>query len=92
MMRAENAQNVVDGNAVAGMLWDVLGADVTGLIGVCGGCGASAPVAEAVVEIDDAAAIVRCRSCTHTLFTVLREGERVRVVLATLQELVRPSA
>lgn len=91
-MRAENAQNVVDGNAVAGMLWDVFQADVSGLIGVCGGCGTSAPVAEAVVEIDDAAAIVRCRSCTHTLFTVLREGERVRVVVGTLHELVRPQA
>ena len=88
-MRAENAENVVDGNVVAGMLWDVFEADVTALIGVCGGCGSSAPVAEAVVEIDEAAAIVRCRSCTHTLFTVLRERDQVRVVLGTLRELVR---
>src|SRR5262245_40259016 len=74
MMRAENAASTVDGNAAAGMLWDVFGADVTALIGVCGGCGSHAPMAETVVELDEVAAIVRCRACTHTLFTVLRTG------------------
>lgn len=88
-MRAENAQSVVDGNAVAGMLWDVFGADVTVLIGVCGSCGAEARLAEAVVELDDVVAIVRCRACTHTLFTVLREGDGIRLVIGSLEELAR---
>lgn len=88
-MRAEIAANVVDGNAVAGMLWDVFEVDVTALIGVCGGCGERAPVAEAVVELDDTVAIVRCRACTHTLFTVLREGDSTRLVLGMLHEIVR---
>jgi len=90
MMRAENAASVVDGNAAAGMLWDVFGVDVTALIGVCGGCGDASPFAEAVVEIDETAAIVRCRSCTHTLFTVLRDGEGMRLVLGMLHEIARP--
>jgi hypothetical protein len=90
MMRAENAASVVDGNAAAGMLWDVFGADVTALVGVCGGCGDASALAEAVVELDETAAIVRCRSCTHTLFTVLRDGDRVRLVLGMLHEIVRP--
>ncbi|WP_341999667.1 DUF6510 family protein [Microbacterium sp. LWH7-1.2] len=89
-MRAENAASVVDGNAAAGMLWDVFGADVTALVGVCGGCGDASALAEAVVELDETAAIVRCRSCTHTLFTVLRDGDRVRLVLGMLHEIVRP--
>lgn len=88
-MRAENATHTVDGNAAAGMLWDVFGTDVTALVGVCGGCGASAPFAETVVEIDEVAAIVRCRSCTHTLFTVLRDGQGVRLVLGALHEITR---
>ena len=88
-MRAENAASIVDGNAAAGMLWDVFGADVTALVGVCGGCGDASPLAEAVVELDEMAAIVRCRACTHTLFTVLREGEQVRLVLGVLHEIVR---
>ncbi|MGN6220149.1 MAG: DUF6510 family protein [Microbacterium sp.] len=89
MMRAENATHTVDGNAAAGMLWDVFGTDVTALVGVCGGCGASAPFAETVVEIDEVAAIVRCRSCTHTLFTVLRDDQGVRLVLGALHEITR---
>lgn len=88
-MRAENAASVVDGNAAAGVLWDVFDADVTALIAVCGGCHAGAPVAEAVVEIDETAAIVRCRTCTHTLFTVLRDDGGVRLVIGALHELVR---
>jgi len=88
-MRADNAASIVDGNAAAGMLWDVFGADATTLIGVCAGCGDAAPLAGAVVEIDESAAIVRCRACTHTLFTVLRDGDGVRMVLGMLQEIVR---
>ena len=32
----------------------------------------------------------RCRSCTHTLFTVLRDGDEMRLVLGMLHEIVRP--
>jgi len=88
-MRAENATSTVDGNAAAGMLWDVFGTDVTALVGVCGGCGAAAPFAETIVELDEAAAIVRCRSCTHTLFTVLREDHGTRLMMGVLHEIVR---
>ncbi|MCC2032060.1 hypothetical protein KEC57_07650 [Microbacterium sp. BWT-G7] len=88
-MRAGNAGEILDGNAAAGLLTDVFDTDVTALIAVCAGCGAAAPFAETVVELDEAAAIVRCRSCTHTLLTVLRQGQEVRVVIGMLGELVR---
>lgn len=83
-MRADIAGAVVDGNALAGLLSDVFAVDVTTVIGTCGGCGATAPLADAVVEIDEIAALVRCRSCTHTLFTTLRTGDGVRIVLAAI--------
>lgn len=88
-MRAENATATVDGNAVAGLLADVFEGETTMLVGTCGGCRAEAPIAEAVVELDEVAAIVRCRTCTHTLFTVLRSEDGVRVVIAALHELRR---
>ncbi|QKJ19537.1 DUF6510 family protein [Microbacterium hominis] len=86
-MREEIARAVVDGNALAGMLSGMFGDDATMLIGVCGGCGAHAPLAETVVELDDDAAIVRCRACTHTLFVVLRPSEPVRLRFGMLREL-----
>lgn len=88
-MRADNATSTVDGNVLAGLLAGVLEGDVTTLMGVCAGCGAVAALAETVVEIDEAAAIVRCRSCTHTLLTVLQDERGVRVVLGMLRELRR---
>jgi hypothetical protein len=90
-MRAENATAVVDGNAAAGMLADVFTGDVTTIVGVCGGCGSTAPLAEAVVEIDEVAAIIRCRGCTHTLVTVLHTDAGTRIVFGTLRELQVPA-
>jgi hypothetical protein len=89
MMRAEIASAKVDGNAVAGLLSELFDGDVTVLRGVCDGCGAEAALAEAVVELDETAAIVRCRSCTHTLFTVMRDGDSVRVAFGMLRALSR---
>ena len=92
-MRADNATSVVDGNAAAGILSEVFTGDVTRMLAECGGCGSVAPLAEAVVEIDETAAIVRCRGCTHTLVTVLRSEAGVRVVIGSLRELaVSPAA
>ena len=88
-MRAENATSTVDGNVLAGLLDEILDGDATTLVGVCAGCGAAAPLAETVVEIDETAAIVRCRSCTHTLLTVLHERAGTRLVFGMLRELRR---
>ena len=91
-MRAEIARSVVDGNAAAGLLMDAFGADVTALTAVCGGCGAVSSFAETVVELDEVAAIVRCRTCTHTLLTVLRDARGTRAVIGMLREVRRPAA
>jgi hypothetical protein len=76
----------VDGNVLAGMLGEGL-ADPTMLLVVCGACGDRSFLAELVVELDDRCAIALCRSCTHTLFTVLRGGEGVRITIGALGEL-----
>ncbi|NYE20339.1 hypothetical protein BJ991_002367 [Microbacterium immunditiarum] len=89
-MRAENASSVVDGNAIAGLLAELFAQDMTMMTGTCGGCGAAEPLAQSVVELDEIAAIVRCRSCTHTLFTVLRDGERLRLRIGSLVTLEGP--
>ncbi len=78
---------IVDGNVLAGVLSELFESDATMLTGVCAGCGAEALLAEAVVEIDDVGTIVRCRSCTHTLLTVLRTPGETRVLFGSLREL-----
>ncbi len=88
-MRAEIAATAVDGNVLAGLLSEVFTGDATTMVGVCGGCDSHAPLAEAMVEIDERAAIVRCRGCSHTLFTVMRDESGVRVMLASLSSFRR---
>jgi hypothetical protein len=77
----------VDGNALAGMLEGLLGSDPTAMIVTCGGCGAVAPMAELAVELDDVCGIVLCRTCTHTLFTVMRVGDGIRITFGSLHSL-----
>jgi hypothetical protein len=88
MRRADNATAVVDGNAAAGILSEIFAGEITTAVAVCGGCGSAAPFAESVVELDEVAAIVRCRGCTHTLVTVMRTPTDTRVVFGTLHELI----
>lgn len=74
----------VDGNALAGLLADVFAADMTMALLACGHCGQAGPLAAAVVEDDGAAAILRCRSCTRTLLTVLRADGRLSLRIGAL--------
>lgn len=83
---------IVDGNAVAGALHGMFRADPTMLIVACGHCGTAGPLAGTVVEQDDYAAIVRCRTCTRTLLTVFEEDDGVAVTVASLARITLPAA
>ena len=57
----------VDGNAIAGLLASVFGAEMTTATGTCGSCGAVSVVAELVVYRPGLGTVVRCRSCQSVL-------------------------
>jgi DNA-directed RNA polymerase subunit RPC12/RpoP len=80
--------NRFDGNALAGLLEQAFAADVTTARFQCGHCGTTAPLAEALVELSDTSAIALCRNCSHTLFTMLREGGSVTIDFAGLRRFV----
>lgn len=54
----------LDGNAIAGLLRDVFGVEMTMATCVCSTCGASAHVAELAVYLGGPGTTVRCRTCT----------------------------
>lgn len=62
--------DALDGNAIAGLLFDVFGAEMTTATGSCASCGASGPVAELEVYLRAPGTVVRCRSC-HSVLMVL---------------------
>ena len=65
----------LDGNAIAGLLSDVFGAEMTTAAGECASCGADGPVAETVVYLRAPGTVVRCRTCGSVMmvFTTIRQ-------------------
>ena len=61
---------VLDGNAIAGLLADVFGGDLTTALGECASCGAGGPLAETVVYLRAPGTVVRCRSCGEILMVL----------------------
>jgi hypothetical protein len=61
----------LDGNALAGQLADVFGAELTAAVGTCAACGAARPVAEFVVYQRAPGTVARCRSCGSILMVIV---------------------
>jgi hypothetical protein len=81
----------LDGNAIAGLMADVFGAEMTTAASVCQHCGAGRPVAQLVVYKRAPGTVVRCRSCCNVVMVF---AEVRGVVCADLSwvELEHPSA
>ena len=60
--KARTLMEALDGNAIAGLLFDVFGAEMTTATGVCASCGAGGPVAEVDVSSSCARNGRRCRA------------------------------
>jgi hypothetical protein len=71
--------DALDGNAIAGVLHEVYGAEMTTAAAVCAHCGKRGVLAECVVYLGGPGAVVRCRSCSGLLM-VLVEVRTVRCV------------
>jgi hypothetical protein len=84
---ADDADAALDGNAIAGLLASVFGADMTMAVGTCGSCGAVSVVAELAVYLSELGAVVRCRSCESVLMVFVSVREVVCVDLMGLASL-----
>ena len=63
--------DALDGNAIAGQLVEVFGAELTTATGVCARCGASGLVAELEVYLRAPGTVVRCRTCKNVLMVLV---------------------
>jgi hypothetical protein len=66
----------LDGNAIAGLLVDVFGTEMTTATGTCWSCGTSAQLAELAVYVRAPGTIARCRTC-----------ESIVMVLVTIRDI-----
>ena len=67
---------MLDGNAIAGLLQEVVAVEMTTAIGTCGGCGAAGPVGAAHLY-RGAGIVLRCPHCGNTLAKVVKSHSRV---------------
>jgi hypothetical protein len=77
----------LDGNAIAGLLLDVFGTELTTATGVCSHCGASGVLAELVVYTRAPGTVVRCRSCASVLMVLVEARGITCVDLRGLERL-----
>ena len=83
----DEADAALDGNAIAGLMADVFGTEMTTAVGTCGSCGAVSLVAELAVYLTELGAVVRCRSCESVLMVFVSVREVVCVDLMGLASL-----
>lgn len=81
----------LDGNAAAGALTEIFGADVSDAAVRCRHCGASGPVAETVVELDADGLLMLCRPCGRLLFGYVWSGPGRSLRFPGLAELSLPA-
>jgi hypothetical protein len=62
----------LDGNVLAGTLWQVFRPDITAASGRCGGCGLVGPVAGLSVYTDAPGTVARCARCGQVNLQVVQ--------------------
>ena len=77
---------MLDGNAVAGLLHEVFGTEMTTATGTCGNCGASAAVG-AVHVFRSAGVVLRCPHCGNVLVKIVERQTQICVDLRGLSAL-----
>ena len=84
--------NRLDGNAIAGAMFDVFGHEMTTAVGTCGGCGWAGPLAEVAVYVLAPGVVARCPHCDRVLMVIVDRRGMACVELAGLASLEEPEA
>jgi phage FluMu protein Com len=77
--RSDDADLVLDGNAVAGALEAAFGADLTAVPGRCAHCGAVAMVAEMRAYVRAPGSVLRCPSCGGVILRIVETADATYV-------------
>jgi hypothetical protein len=69
----------LDGNALAGPLFEFFGAEMTTVTGTCAHCGTHAQIGELVVYARAPGTVVRCRHCANVVMVLVTVRGELRV-------------
>ena len=87
---ADVATTTLDGNAVAGLLAEVFGEEMTLATGTCASCGASGQGGAFVVYARAPGTVARCAACTSILMVLVTARDVTCVDLRGLATLDLP--
>ena len=82
----------VDGNAVAGLLVEIFGQEMTASRGQCGGCGRIDVLANVMVYRDAPGDVLRCPACGDVGLRIATLPDRHVVVLSGTWSIAVPRA
>ena len=82
----------VDGNAIAGRLFDVFGEEMTATLAQCASCGSVFPMADVSVYLDGPGVVARCRHCDNVMLVIVDRRGIACVDLMGTASLEPPSA
>ena len=77
----------LDGNAIAGELYELFGIEMTIATGVCGECGAIEQVARLDVYVHAPGTVVRCPHCEAVLMRIVHGRDRIWLDLSGVRTL-----
>jgi Family of unknown function (DUF6510) len=73
--------DALDGNAIAGQLFEYFGRDMTTAPGTCAFCGARGQIAELRVYSRAPGAVVRCPRCENVVMVAVQIRGRVEIAM-----------
>ena len=71
--------DALDGNAIAGQLFEHYGTEMTTASGSCAHCGSSAQFAELRVYSRAPGAVARCPTCGHVVIVLVQARDTLQV-------------
>lgn len=81
----------LDGNAIADVLFDAFGEEMTAALGECGGCGWTGHLAElAVYIVRRPGTVARCPRCRHLMLVIVDRRGMICVDVAGFAALGEP--
>lgn len=80
----------LDGNAIAGLLSEVLAVEPTTTITICDSCGDEAALGQSMVEMDSPDTTVKCSNCNDVLFVIVATETSHTLIFSGLRLLRMP--
>jgi hypothetical protein len=75
----------LDGNAIAGVLYELFGREMTDQHGACGHCDAENPLGAVHVYINAPGTVLRCPNCASVLIVIVRHPDGMRITFEALR-------